>query len=466
MPLWGHWCNAIVLLRPAFSRQQTLLWFATAVAGFTVRTELLGVTSIVRALTLKSHFYDNLLDLFHSRAVKLDRLTALWTQAALRLFPAPLLVNGRRVLVGDGLKVPKRGKKMPAVKRLHQQSDSNTKPEYIMGHSLQAVSLLVEAAQSVFAVPLAVRIHEGLLWSNRDRRTLLDKMLMLLGTLAITQPYYFIADAYYAAGKIVRGLLAQSNHLITRVRSNAVAFLPYRHHGPNKRGRPRIYGRKVKLKSLLNDSNAFESAPSPVYAERHVTIQYRVCDLLWRPAGQLVRFVAVRHPSRGPCLLMCTDLSLSGIEIIRLYGLRFKIELSFKQAVRLIGSFAYHFWMKDMKPLKRRNGNQHLHRESPQYRDDVKRKIHAYHVFMQAGVVAQGLLQYLSVVFPDPVWNNFGSWLRTIRPGIPPSELVVANALRNTLPEFLLNSAATNFLAKFITERQDPANMQMFRLAA
>ena len=466
MPLWGHWWNAIVLLRPAFSRQQTLLWFATAVAGFTVRTELLGVTSIVRALALKSHFYDNLLDLFHSSAVKLDRLTALWTQAALRLFPASLLVNGRRVLVGDGLKVPKRGKKMPAVKRLHQQSDSNTKPEYIMGHSLQAVSLLVQAAQSVFAVPLAVRIHEGLLWSNRDRRTLLDKMLMLLGTVAITQPYYFIADAYYAAGKIVRGLLAQSNHLITRVRSNAVAFMPYRHHGPNKRGRPRIYGRKVKLKSLLNDSHAFESVPSPVYGERNVTIHYRVCDLLWRPAGQLVRFVAVRHPSRGACLLMCTDLSLSGIEIIRLYGLRFKIELSFKQAVRLIGSFAYHFWMKDMKPLKRRNGNQHLHRESPKYREDVKRKIHAYHVFMQAGVVAQGLLQYLAVVFPELVWNSFGSWLRTIRPGIPPSELVVANALRNTLPEFLLNSAATNSLAKFITERQDPDRMQMFRLAA
>ena len=297
---YGGWWNAIVLLRPAFSRQQTLLWFATAVAGFTVRTELLGVTSIVRALALKSHFYDNLLDLFHSSAVKLDCLTALWTQAALRLFPAPLLVNGRRVLVGDGLKVPKRGKKMPAVKRLHQQSDSNTKPEYIMGHSLQAVSLLVQAAHSVFAVPLAVRIHEGLLWSNRDRRTLLDKMLMLLGTVAITQPYYFIADAYYAAGKIVRGLLAQSNHLITRVRSNAVAFMPYRHHGPNKRGRPRLYGRKVKLKSLLNDSNAFESVPSPVYGERNVTIPYRVCDLLWRPAGQLVRFVAVLIPPEAP----------------------------------------------------------------------------------------------------------------------------------------------------------------------
>ena len=466
MSLWEPWWNAIWRLRPAFSRLQTFLWLATAVAGLTVRTELLGVTSIVRALALQPRFYDNLLDLFHSAAVELDRLAALWTQAVLGLFPAPVRVNGRRVVVGDGIKVPKRGKKMPAVKWLHQQSDSNTKPEFIMGHSLQAVSLLVEAAHSVFAVPLAVRIHEGLVWSNRDRRTLLDKMLTLLGILAITEPFYFVADAYYAAGKMVRGLLAQGNHLVTRVRSNAVAYTVYRHRGPKKRGRPRRYGRKITLKSLLRHPKSFQTAPSPVYGEHNVTIHYKVRDLLWRPAGRLVRFVAVRHPDRGACLLMCTDVSLSPIEIIRLYGLRFKIEFSFKQAVRLIGTFSYHFWMRDMKPLKRRNGNQYLHRDSPEYREDIKRKIHAYHVFIHAGVVAQGLLQYLAVVFPDLVWNSFGSWLRTIRPGIPPSELVVATALRNCLPEFLLSSANTHTLAKFITQRQDLDNMRMLRLAA
>jgi hypothetical protein len=152
--------------------------------------------------------------------VKLDRLTKLWSQVVLRLFPQPLRVNGRCVLVGDGIKVPKCGRKMPAVKLLHQQSASNSKPEYIMGHSLQAVSLLVQAAASFFAVPLAVRIHEGVVWSNRDRRTLLDKMLALLGIAAVEQPFYFVADAYYAAHKIVVGLLKQDNHLLTRMKSN------------------------------------------------------------------------------------------------------------------------------------------------------------------------------------------------------------------------------------------------------
>src|SRR5947207_8278089 len=74
MPLWISWWNAMGLLRPAFSRLRTFRCSATAVAGLTVRIELLGVTSIVRALKLQARFYNKLLEHFHSRAVKLDRL--------------------------------------------------------------------------------------------------------------------------------------------------------------------------------------------------------------------------------------------------------------------------------------------------------------------------------------------------------------------------------------------------------
>jgi hypothetical protein len=467
LSLWGCWWNAIQLLRPAFSRLSTFMWFATIVAGITVRVDTLGVTSIVRALDLRPKLYHRLLAHFHSTGVKLDRLAALWTQVVLRLFSSPVRVNGRLVLVGDGIKAPKRGRKMPAVKLLHQQSESNTKPEYIMGHSMQAVGLLVHAAQSVFSVPLAARIHEGLVWSNRDRRTLLDKMLGLLDILALKAPFYFVADAYYAAGKMVSGLLKQGNHLVTRVKSNAVAYAPApRKKGRRTRGRPKTYGKKIKLKSLLANAKSMQQVASPVYGERNVTLRYRVCDLLWRPAGRLVRFVVVVHPTRGACILMCTDTSLSAIDIVHLYGLRFKIEHSFKQATRQIGSFAYHFWMKDMIPLLYRNGNQYLHRKSADYRSHVKRKIHAYHVFIHAGVIAQGLLQYLAVAFPKLVWDSFGSWLRTIRPGIPPSEFVVANALRQTLPEFLMSYSESDSLAKFIADRQDNGNMRIFRLAS
>jgi hypothetical protein len=78
--------------------------------------------------------------------------------------------------------------------------------------------------------------------------------------------------------------------------------------------------------------------------------------------------------------------------------LLFKIEHTFKQAVNQVGTLAYHFWMRKMKPLRRRNGNQYMHRESLDYRNAVKRKLRAYHVFIQAGLIAQGLLQ----ISPQP----------------------------------------------------------------
>ena len=118
------------------------------------------------------------------------------------------------------------------------------------------------------------------------------------------------------------------------------------------------------------------------------------------------------------------------------------------------------------QPLRRRSGNQHLHHESQTYRDGVKRKTHAYHVFIQAGVVSQGLLQYLAAVASTQVWNSFGSWLRTIRPGVAPSEFVVAGALRHTLPGFLLNNREQASIAKFIGDNQDLETMEMFSVAS
>ena len=105
-------------------------------------------------------------------------------------------------------------------------------------------------------------------------------------------------------------------------------------------------------------------------------------------------------------------------------------------------------------------------RETDKYRAAVRRKISAYHRHMQLGLVAQGLLQILAAKYPQQVWRSFGSWIRTIRPGLAPSELVVAIALRNTLPEYLAAAAKRSILVKFIRDRLDLSRSEGINLAA
>ncbi len=294
---------------------------------------------------------------------------------------------------------------------------------------------------------------------NANRRTLLDKLAALLAEIALAVgklPLLLVADAYYASGKLIAPLRAAGHHLVTRVRINAVAYRKASRPSRPRRGRPRLYGAKIHLRRLLRQSALFVSAPSPVYGEKAVVLQYRCLDLLWKPARGLVRFVLVKHPTRGRLILLTTHLDLDPLQVIKLYGDRFKIEVGFKQAKYTLGAQAYHFWMADMKPIRKGDGDQHLHHESPKYRRHVQRKLDVYHRHASLACVAHGLLLHLAVNFPDAVWGSFRSWMRTMDKAAVPSEHVVAEALRADLPDYLLRIGPADLLRKMIVENLDP----------
>jgi len=143
-----------------------------------------------------------------------------------------------------------------------------------------------------------------------------------------------VLDAYFAVGPVflILQTLINSNgqrlvHLVTRAKSNVVG---YKDPPPKtgRKGRPKKYGKKVKLIKLFeNKLNEFQEATIEIYKEKK-TVLFLCLDLLWKPIGEKVRFVLVIDGEEN-FILMCSDLALSPQDIIKAYSYRFKIEVSY-----------------------------------------------------------------------------------------------------------------------------------------
>ena len=72
MRIWTQWWSWVEPLRATCPKLRSFLWLLAVIAGISIRNDLLGVTSIVRALGLGAQCYDRLLDFFHSKAIDPD----------------------------------------------------------------------------------------------------------------------------------------------------------------------------------------------------------------------------------------------------------------------------------------------------------------------------------------------------------------------------------------------------------
>jgi len=453
-------CNFVISglqeTRKAFSRELTWLWFCVGVIGFIIRNDFAGVTSFVRVFRLSENAYYCFLRMFHSSGIDLKKLVECWSGYVFKILDAFILrENERVVLATDGSKVSKSGKKMPAVKTLHQESESNTKPEYITGHSFQEVGVLCKTLEKVLFIPIVAAIHEGLKLADTDSDTIFDRFRDFYKIPCLSN-CYLLADAYYANRTMIENCLANNSHLVTRIKSNTVAYEPFegRHDG---RGRKPVYGRKRKLREEFKCEEGWTETELELYGKKE-GIKYKELNLLWKKSRRMVKFVLVIMSDGGCLIFMTTDLKLDPERVIVLYSYRFKIEVSFKVSKQLIGAFAYHFWMKSMKRLGRRPKTQELQNESPKYIEKVERKMKTFHVFVTAALIAQGLITSVCILWPSLSWKGYGLWMRTMNTSSIPPESVGKYVLLKSFGELNegtgLWAKITKLITKYSRERQ------------
>ena len=443
-------------LRPAFSRQATYGWFVIVFVGFMVRTDTLGVSSIVRALMLTPGSYTCLLHFFHSTAWTVEGLMAVWWEWLAARDVAYRLGN-RLVLVGDHTKAPKDGRKMPAVTTLHQDSETSAKPTFFRGHHWGCIGLLVQAGDKFFATPLWANIQEGLGGIADPREKKRPKTIRIVhmaqqAARAMGERAYLVLDAYFAVGSVFQAAAGIREgddplvHILTRAKKNVVAYLPAPVLKNRKPGRPRKYGKKLTLLKLFDSiakAYPFHTARIRVY-DRQECVRHLALNLLWKPTKGMLRFILVES-SRGRMILISSDLELTPGAAIELYCRRVSIETLFDTLKNTLGAMAYHFWSQYLDPVSRRPKKNAPKRRRTEDLDKTRNTLAAIEKFVNVQLLVLGTLQLIARAYPAQVKAKAACWLRTVSSATP-SEFVTRVALSK-----LINSKLYGFGKDWIT---------------
>ena len=444
----------MLTLRPAFSRQATFEWFVLLLWGVLLSTQPPAITSYLNALGLGEGYYAQALHWFHSSAFSIDTLCYRWGYW-LRKHPNARPLKGHPVYVGDGVKVAKEGRKMPGVKGLHQESEDVSKPKWIRGHSFSALALLLGAGEALFAAPIGLKLHDGIEAVDAEAdATLVEKMATLCVQFMV-KGGDAVLDAYYASVKVLKPFREHGVHLISRARITTVGHAAFsRRPGKHGPGRHREWGSEVKLRELFAPIEECADASVWLYGQ-HMKVYYQCFKFYWDSADELVLFVLTQLPTGKQIILLSSDLSLTGAEVIEAYGWRFKIEVSFRTLIQLLGGFCYRFWLKSMETASKWPKNLCLVDYGEDFQQQVARKVEAFERFVNLNAIALGLLQVLALEMPDHIWAHFPLWFRTLPKHAYPSEQVVRLSLQNQQEMNLSRSKPTLLLAKLLADKNE-----------
>ena len=271
-------------------------------------------------------------------------VTARLTQLVVQRLGERLRVHGAYLLGKDTTLIAKTSKRMVGVQKWKDHSDNADRGAYLVGHHWNLVGLISPYGTRWLCWPLVLRLVPGLKGARQwmvgdavEPMTFWDAAIAAI--VEVTQQLgdaaaRVVVDAYYSKAPFLNGLLGRGIHVISRLRKDAVAWDDPEPSPPGKRGRKPRYGPKWTLASLLKVEVPVQERLM-LYGKL-TDVVFVVRDVWLRDVAQKVRVVVIEG-AKEPIILVCTDLSLSALQIIDIYGARFSIELTIRDLKQHFG---------------------------------------------------------------------------------------------------------------------------------
>lgn len=453
-----------------FSRTASFEWFVTIVVGLMIRSDCLGLTSIIRDLALRPSLYPSLEHFFRASSWEWDSIFYTWAKTVAA--KAPLRrIAGRTVLIGDGTKRAADGKYMPCVKKMVQESESASKPEFIYGHFFGAVGVLIGNTMKSFCLPLSIQIHDGdgviNKWEGDESVSHVVQMLRDgFRAAAWFGRSLFVLDRYFLTIPMLMEWKKESAQhpgllqIITRAKRNCIAYeQPGEYTG---RGRRPLHGASVHIQDLFETCRPlFREAKLFLYGEEK-QVSYLSRVYLWgQKLYQPLRFVLVNDEGKR-VILISTDLTMSAEDIIIAYAYRAKIETMFKVFKQQFGGLCYHFWTKAVPKLNRyrKKGSPDplLQVTNTKEKERVIKALKATEGYVLFASIAMGIIQMLCLKYEGNIRVSSYRYLRTESRQVM-SEASMMKYLQINLFRFMAGEDRLT-ITKIISSKQIPAGQE------
>lgn len=188
--------------------------------------------------------------------------------------------------------------------------------------------------------------------AGRRHKTSIDwtRQMVMLVSRWLKRPWILLGDGAYACMDLARACIKQSATLISRLRLDAQLFEFPEVVPEGKRGRKPVKGKRINLKTLLNDpTQAWQSITVNWYGGEQKIIECLSFVCLWYHAGEPplpLRIVLVKTPGGKNIAetFFSTDTNNLPMQIINWFVLRWNIEVTFEETRAHLGVETQRQW--------------------------------------------------------------------------------------------------------------------------